>query len=95
MRLVWSDRATADLHAIHRYIDAHNPEAARKVMRQIAAAARQLTAFPELGRPAEEPGVRLLQVPGRPYLLPYRTIGPAIEILAVFDERMERPREWL
>ncbi len=95
MRLVWSDRATADLQAIHRYIDAHNPEAAREVMRHIAAAARQLMDFPELGRPAEEPGVRLLQVPARPYLLPYRVVGRVVEILAVFDERMERPREWL
>jgi toxin ParE1/3/4 len=94
MRLVWSDRATADLHAIFNYIEVRNPSAAHKVMQQIAAAARQLVDFPELGRTAEDPGIRLLQVPSRPYLLPYRIVGRAVEILAVFDERMERPKEW-
>jgi hypothetical protein len=35
-----------------------------------------------------------MQVPGLPYLLPYRVSGETIEILAVFDERRERPVEW-
>jgi toxin ParE1/3/4 len=95
VRLVWSDRATADLHAIFNYIENRNPAAALKVMAQIATVADQLVDFPDLGRPAEEQGVRLLQVPHRPYLLPYRIIGRTVEILAVFDERMERPREWM
>jgi addiction module RelE/StbE family toxin len=95
MRVDWSDRAVADLHNIHRYIDIHNPTAAQKMMRLIASCARQLERFPELGRPSENPDIRLLQVPNRPYLLPYRVLGNRIEILAVFDERMERPRNWL
>jgi addiction module RelE/StbE family toxin len=95
VKLVWSDRATADLHAIFNYIETRNPLSAQKVMLQIATVAEQLADFPELGRPAEVSGIRLLQVPHRPYLLPYRIFGNEVEILAVFDERMNCPREWM
>jgi len=96
MRLVWSENAIADLLSIHRYIAGRNPAAAQKAMRVISAAALQLEQFPELGRPASESGSRLLQVPRLPYLLPYRIMNDGvIEILAVFDERMERPKAWL
>ena len=95
MRLVWSEASQADLLAIHRYIDARNPAAAQKVMQAIETAAQRLTVFPQLGRPSDRSDIRLLQVPGHPYLLPYRVANYEIEIIAVVDERMERPREWL
>jgi plasmid stabilization system protein ParE len=63
-------------------------------MKAIAAAARRLTVFPQLGRASDRLDIRLLQVPGLPYLLPYRVVEDEIEIVAVFDERMERPPEW-
>jgi len=63
-------------------------------MNDISGAARRLVMFPQLGRPSDHIGIRLLQVPGRHYLLPYRLDGGDIEILAVFDERQERPPEW-
>jgi toxin ParE1/3/4 len=95
VKIVWSDRAQADIAAVYRYLDVRNPVAAQKVMRTISAAASQLEAYPELGRPAPESNCRLLQVPRFPYLLAHRIRSGAVEILAVFDERRERPREWL
>lgn len=94
MRLIWSENSQADLLGIHRYIAARDPSAAAKVMKAIAAAARRLTVFPQLGRPSDRSDIRLLQMPGMPYLLPYRVVEDEIEIVAVFDERMERPPEW-
>ncbi|CAN5244221.1 hypothetical protein BH10PSE7_BH10PSE7_42840 [soil metagenome] len=49
--------------------------------------------FPELGRASDRVDIRLLQVPRTPYLLPYRVIDSDIEILAVFDQRRDRPAE--
>jgi plasmid stabilization system protein ParE len=82
------------LLGIYRYIAVRDPFAAEKIMKTIAAAARRLAVFPQLGRPSDRSDVRLLQVPGMPYLLPYRVAEEEIEIIAVFDEWMERPPEW-
>lgn len=95
MRLKWLRKARSDLFSIYDFIAAHNPEAAERISRDITHAALRLKAFPQLGRPAHRSDLRLMQVPGLPYLLPYRVAGETIEILAVFDERMERPAEWI
>ena len=79
---------------IHRYIASRNPSATDKTVRLIEAAVQRLLMFPQLGRPTDQSEVRLVQVPGRPYLLPYRVGEDVVEIIAVFDERMERPPEW-
>jgi toxin ParE1/3/4 len=94
MRLKWLGKARGDLFSIHDFIKAYNPDAAERVSKEITRAALRLKAFPQLGRPSDRMGVRLMQVPGLPYLLPYRVSGDIIEILAVFDERWERPEEW-
>jgi plasmid stabilization system protein ParE len=94
MRLKWLRRARADLFSIHDYIAKHNPDAADRVAAEILRAALQLKVFPHLDRPAQRSDLRLRQVPGLPYLLPYWVKGELIEIIAVFDERRERPEEW-
>ena len=94
MRLRWRPRALDDLNAIFDYIAQFNPAAAEIVVKDIDRAARRLKTLPQLGRPSHETGLRLLQVSGRPYLLPYSIIGEVIEIFAVVDERRERPPEW-
>ena len=94
MRLRWRPRALNDLNAIFDYIAQFNPAAAEIVVKDIDRAARRLKTLPQLGRPSHKTDLRLLQVPGRPYLLPYSIIGDVIEIFAVVDERRERPPEW-
>ncbi|MGQ0483789.1 MAG: type II toxin-antitoxin system RelE/ParE family toxin [Hyphomicrobiales bacterium] len=94
MRLVWSLAARGDLKAIRSYLTNRNPAAAERLMAELLRAAQRLEMFPQLGRPGHRSDIRLMQVPGLPYLLPYRVSGSDIEIFAVFDERKERPEEW-
>lgn len=95
MKLKWGRQALADLARIDDYIAQFNPGAAKRITREITLAAKRLKSFPQFGRAAHRSALRLLQVPGRPYLLPYRVSNDTVEILAVIDERMERPPEWL
>jgi plasmid stabilization system protein ParE len=94
VRLKWLRQARTDLFSIHDFIAAHNPHAAERVSQDISQAALRLKMFPQLGRTAHRSDVRLLQVPGRPYLIPYRIVDDTIEILAVFDQRREPSPEW-
>lgn len=94
MRLLWTRSARADLKAISSYIAFRNPQAANRIVEEIDSTARLLLEFLDLGRMSSKGNCRLLQVSGRPFLLPYRILGDAITILAVFDERQERPDQW-
>lgn len=89
MRLRWKKRALNDFFAIKAYIAKNNPEAADRVGTEIQAAAIRLKQFPQLSHPGERIGILELQVPGRPYTLPYRITGEFIEILSVFDQRRD------
>jgi toxin ParE1/3/4 len=95
VRLVWSEPALAEIADIFSYIGFYNPTAAQKVKLEILFSARKLMDFPEIGRAAERPGVRLLPVSGMPYLLAYRITGDVIEIGSVIDGRMKRPIDLL
>jgi toxin ParE1/3/4 len=95
MNLIWTRSARFDLRQIQDFYFRRNPVAALELIDDIVSAAMKLEGFPELGRAADSSKVRLWQVPGRPYLLPYRIVGNDIEILAVFDERQKRPDDWL
>ncbi len=87
MRLRWKKRALNQFFAIHQFLSRRNPAAAQSIGAEIQDAARQLTEFPHLGHPGERVGVFELQVPGTPYVLPYRIVGDVIEVLSVFDQR--------
>ncbi len=95
MRLEWVGTSFADLAGIYAYIAHHNPAAAERVASEIDKSTRMLLLYPQLGRLGLSGNVRLLQVPRLPYLIPYRVDGETIEILAVFDERQQRPDEWV
>lgn len=94
MKLSWAKRASTNLGKIYNYIHERNPDAADRVISDIVKSAQLLPQFPLMGMVSDDPDVRLLQVPGRPYLLPYQVIDGEIEILTVFDERQKRPDSW-
>lgn len=87
MRLRWKRRALQDFFRIKRHIARHNPVAAEEIGIEIQNAALHLKTLPRLGHAGERTSVLELQVPGRPYVLPYRINGEVIEILTVFDQR--------
>ena len=94
MRLVWRPRARRELYAIFEYIAQQDSGAAETIAAEIEQTAQHLKTYPHMGRLSRDVNVRLLQVPNRPYLLPYRVTRDRIEIVAVLDERMRRPQEW-
>jgi toxin ParE1/3/4 len=85
----WNARARHDLDRIQAYIEQFDLQAAKRVAQEIKSSTLKLKRFPHLGRVAEDIDVRLLQVSGRPYVLPYRIDKHGIEILAVFDQRRD------
>jgi plasmid stabilization system protein ParE len=91
MKMVWLPAAQADLRNIYDYYQPLNPQAAVQMLARIHKSAGSLVDFPHLGKANATKSCRLLQVPGTVYVLPYRVLPDAIEILAVFDQRQERP----
>jgi toxin ParE1/3/4 len=91
MRLIWSPFAQANLRDINSYYGSRNPRAAAKLIDRIFRSADNLLQYPNLGKPNAFMTYRLLQVPKTAYVLPYRVMPDGIEILAVFDQRQDKP----
>jgi toxin ParE1/3/4 len=90
-RLLFSRRAERELRSIFRNIARYNPQAAEKVVRELAHRIDMLRTFPELGqaRPDIRPNSRgLVQ---RPYLVLYevRPDSGDVEIMAIVDSRRD------
>jgi toxin ParE1/3/4 len=83
-RLLFREAAVADLRAIHAFIAADDPPAARRVVQEIRTRclllADHLGAGP--GRPDLGPGMRLLPLPGR-VVVAYR-VTQAVEVVRIF-----------
>ena len=90
MRVVWLDRAEADLVSIAEYIAENDPEAAWDVVSAIQDAARMLAEHPRIGRLGRVRGTRELVIGGLPYILPYQVAGIELRILAV----LHASRKW-
>jgi plasmid stabilization system protein ParE len=94
VKVNWSKAAIIDLGLVTAFYEVRNPFAVKQLAADLRYCASTLEQFPEAGRAGELDNCRLLQVPGRPHLLPYRNDFNEIEILAVFDERRQRPDAW-
>jgi plasmid stabilization system protein ParE len=51
--IVLSPEAASDVERVREFLDANNPEAAKRALRAIFAALERLQEFPGLGRPTE------------------------------------------
>lgn len=56
-------------------------------------AVEQLREYPALGLSGRVAGARELVIPAKPYIVPYRVKGGAIEILGVLHAAREWPKE--
>ncbi len=72
MRLRFTSKAGRQLSDISSHIARESPGSAQRVVRDIRAAARLLTEFPEMGRSGSVPTTREWVVSGRPYVIVYR-----------------------
>ena len=89
MKVVYHRGALRDLQAIHSYIGRDDGNAARKVIARIEKSIGLLEGSPHIGRPGPQ-GVRLLSVPGLPYVVIHRIRGDAVSIVAVFHTSRNR-----
>ena len=81
--------AAADLENIALYIQREDPEAARRVARALYDIAMSLEALPNRGRLGRIAGTReLVQAP---YIIIYRVIEEAVEILRVYHAAQDWP----
>jgi toxin ParE1/3/4 len=89
MKIVYGKSALRDLESIRAYIARDNPNAARRVVERIEQVAGRLENFPYSGRPGPR-GVRLLSVPGLPYIVIHRVQSDAARIVAIFHTARNR-----
>jgi toxin ParE1/3/4 len=89
--VVFRPEAEADLIAIAIHIRQHSSERAKAVVLRLRSRCDLLKAHPEAGRPRNEiaPGLRSLSE--RPYVLVYRLVGDAAEIVAIIHGARDLP----
>lgn len=76
MQIEWDPHAIRDLLEIRTFIAADKPDAATHVGERIKTSVQRLSEFPFLGRQTRYPGIRVLSLPGMPYVV--CTIGSSL-----------------
>lgn len=90
MRVLYRPSALVDLNAIHDYIAADNPDAARRVIANIRHSIDRLTVFPHSGRAGIVPNTQELVVPRSRYIAVFQFTENHIEVVGVFDAARDR-----
>jgi len=83
MNVRWAPRAADDLERIVRYIQQDDPEAAYRVAQVIYERAEGLRILPKRGRPGRVEGTRELILPSLPFIIVYRMLPEAVEIVRI------------
>jgi toxin ParE1/3/4 len=89
MKVIYLRPALRDLEAIRSYIARDDLEAARRVIARIKRSAERLENFLYPGRPGPR-GIRLLSVPGLPYVVIHRVQDEVVRIVAIFHAARNR-----
>lgn len=90
MKLLWTERALAEIDEAFAYVAADSPMAAERLALLIETKALLLIDQPSMGRPGRVDGTREFVVTGTRYVLPYRVRNGRVEILAV----LHASRQW-
>jgi toxin ParE1/3/4 len=91
MEVRWAPRAADDLEAVVRYIQQDDPEAAHRVAQTIYARAEGLQTLPHRGRPGRVAGTRELTLPPLPFIIVYRVLAEAVEIVRIIHGAQRWP----
>ena len=91
MLIRWSPEAAEDLSRIVEYIRHENPTAAQRIAKTIYERAGALESLPYLGRPGRVEGTRELPLPSLPFLVVYRVLEHAVEIVNVIHGAQRWP----
>lgn len=90
-RLIASPQFLRRLEDIRERIASDNPAAATHVIERIRTAIRRLAASPAIGRPGRIAGTRELVITGTRYIVPYRVLGDAVEIITILHSAQRWP----
>lgn len=91
----YSRRALADIVHIAEYVREHNPRAAAALEKRIRSSIEQLQLFPLIGRPTDDPDMRMFPIVRYPYLVFYEVVDRQIVIHHVRHARRKpvHPRD--
>ena len=92
LRLAWREQALDDLDAIIDYIRQNNFRSAERMQDMFEACAERLTDHPYMYRAGRVPGTREAVVHPN-YILIYRVVSDAVEIVNVIHSRQQYPPE--
>jgi toxin ParE1/3/4 len=81
MMIRWTPAALRDLESLHRYVGEDNPPAAAATVDRILSGIEALSRHPDMGCKGRVPNTRELIIP--PFIVVYRTMATALELLAV------------
>ena len=90
MKVRYTLEAIGHIGAIYAYIEARNPEAARRVIARIRATAEQLGEFPHVGHYGLVAGTRELAVRGLPYIIVHELHVDEVVVIGVFHGAQDR-----
>ncbi len=91
MRIRWSPEAVDDLDRIFHRIRLDNPDAARRVAREIYRRVDRLKVFPTRGRVGRVEGTRELVFTPLPYIAVYRVAENIVEIGRIYHGAQDWP----
>lgn len=91
MKVKWSRKATADLVPLHAFLEPVAPEAAARVVQQLASAPNRLVEYPRIGEKLDRYAPREIRriIVGR-YEMRYEMTDAAIVILRLWHSREDR-----
>lgn len=90
MKVVWGQRAQADVHEAFEYVALDKRGAAERVVARLTEAGNGLAQMPRRGRVGKKPGTREFVVPGLPYVLIYEISGEVVRIHRVMHGARNR-----
>jgi plasmid stabilization system protein ParE len=97
MKVRYTLEAIGHMDTIHSYIEARNPEAARRVIERIRTAAEQLGEFPHIGHLGLVTGTCEWAVRGLPYIIVHELNAQANEVvvLGIFHGAQDRESDYV
>jgi toxin ParE1/3/4 len=95
VKLVFDDRALADLVGIYNWIVKDNPAAAKAVVERVFESVEHLATFPRMGHAGRDEGTLEWVVPRLPYIVVYEVDEARGEVIvgAVFHGAQSREGE--
>jgi toxin ParE1/3/4 len=92
MKIRYSRSAAKQISEIYNYVAEDNRAAADRFVRRVERLAALVADFPGIGRPADEPGVRVIGLRPFPYLMFYSVAENATELHILQISHMARQR---